>query len=390
MKSAITVTTCLRRPSNMLVAALSTAAIFSGAADASDIRYANPQNDANAVSIGMAAYIEAVNSSSDLNLRRFGAALLGQGEVAPGLRDGIVGIGFVVTGYLPVEFSEMNLMANLSMLVTSGTPTEAIVAVASGAMMEYVLFNCPGCLEQIAAQNMVFLSSGSTNPYDLLCRGSVTTLSEMAGRRFRSGAANFSRWAESVGATVVSMDSTEVFDAMSQGVLDCNMLSLGDIISNGLLDIVDSALVGVPGGVYSGFATNMVNLDTWRGLTTEQRATLIEASAGLVADIVIAQHQNLANASAEAIAAGVVVHELDEPTRAATEAFVQQDLGTIVDQFTNQYGTADAAAKVELSAELIERWKGLTEGIGLDRDALVALFQREIFSRLDPATYAMN
>jgi len=382
--------TTLRGKATAFAASASVAALLSGAAAAQDIRYANPQSDANAVSIGMAAYIEAVNASSDLNLRRFGAALLGQGEVAPGLRDGIVGIGFVVTGYLPVEFSEMNLMANLSMLVTSGTPTDNIVAVASGAMMEYVLFNCPECLQQIAGQNMVFLSSGATNPYDLLCRGSVTTLADMPGRRFRSGAANFTRWAESVGATVVSMDSTEVFDAMSQGVLDCNMLSLGDIISNGLLDIVETALLGVPGGVYSGFATNAVNLDTWRSLTNEQRGVLIEASAGLVADIVIAQQQNLADATAAAIDAGITVQQADESTMAATEAFVQRDLEVITEQFTTRYGTAAAAAKIELSAELIERWKGLTEGIGTDRDALVALFQREIFSRLDPSTYAMN
>lgn len=370
--------------------ALAAATLFAGGAQAQDIRFANPQSDANAVSIGIAAYIEAVNASTDLNLRRYGAALLSQGEVAPGLRDGIVGMGFVVSAYLPAEFSEMNLMANLSMLVTSGTPTDSPVAVASGAMMEYVLFNCPGCLEQFASQNMVFLSSGSTNPYDLLCRGSVSTLADMPGRRFRSGAANFTRWAEAVGATVVSMDSTEVFDAMSQGVLDCNMLSLADIISNGLLDIVDSAIVGVPGGVFSGFATNTANLDTWRSLSTEQRAALIEASAGLVADIVIAQHENLTNASAAAAAAGVVIHQPDEPTRAATEAFVQQDLAVVISQFVSQYGMTDVEAKVELAASLIERWKGLTEGIGTDREALAALFQREIFSRMDPATYALN
>lgn len=370
--------------------ALAAATLFAGGAQAQDIRFANPQSDANAVSIGIAAYIEAVNASSDLNLRRYGAALLQQPEVAPGIRDGIVGMGFLVPAYLPAEFSEFNLMANLSMLVTSGTPTDAPIATSAGAMMEYVFFNCPGCLEQFAQQNMVFLSSGSTNPYDLLCRGSISTLTDLPGRRIRSGAANFTRWAEAMGATTVSMDSTEVFDAMSQGVLDCNMLSFADMISNGLLELVDSVVFGVPGGVFSGFASNTANLDTWRGLTTEQRAVLLEHSAGLAADITIAQLQNHANVLAEAQRAGIALHEADEATRAATDAFVQQDMAVIIEQFTNQYGLSDVAAKVELAASLIERWKGLTEGIGTDRDALAALFQREIFSRLDPATYALN
>lgn len=390
MKPTNFLITRLRRATSTLAAAASAAALCAGAAGASDIRFANPQSDANAVSVGIAAYIEAVNANSDLNLRRFGGALLQQPEVAPGIRDGIVGMGFLVPAYLPAEFSEFNLMANLSMLVTSGTPTDAPIATSAGAMMEYVFFNCPGCLQQFAQQNMVFLSSGSTNPYDLLCRGSVSTLADLPGRRIRSGAANFTRWAEAMGATTVTMDSTEVFDAMSQGVLDCNMLSFADMISNGLLELVDSVLFGVPGGVFSGFASNTANLDTWRGLTTEQRAALLEHSAGLAADITIAQLQNHANVLAEAERAGIALHDADEATRAATDAFVQQDLAIIIDQFTNQYGLSDVAAKVELAAGLIERWKGLTEGIGNDREALVALFQREIFSRLDPATYALN
>lgn len=386
MKSAYSVTTRLRTASAALIAA----AALTGPAVAQEIRFANPQSDANAVSVGIAAYIEAVNASSDLTLRRFGGALLQQPEVAAGLRDGIVGMGFLVPAYLPAEFAEFNLMANLSMLVTSGTPTDAPIAASAGAMMEYVFFNCPGCLQEFARQNMVFLSSGSTNPYDLLCRGSVSTLADLPGRRIRSGAANFTRWAQAMGATTVSMDSTEVFDAMSQGVLDCNMLSFGDMISNGLADLVDSVIFGVPGGVFSGFASNTANLDTWRSLTTEQRAALLEHSPGLAADITLAQIRNHNNVLAAVEGTDMVLSQADDALRAATDAFVQQDLAVIIAQFTNQYGIADVAAKVELAASLIERWKGLTAGIGNDRNALAALFQREIFSRLDPATYGLN
>ncbi|MDO9526445.1 MAG: hypothetical protein Q7J57_13070 [Gemmobacter sp.] len=379
-----------RRLGQSILGIVSATAILTGAAHADEIRFANPQSDLNAVSIGIASYIEALNATGEFDIRRYGAALLPQGEVAAGLRDGVVGMGFLVTAYLPAEFSEMNLHATLSMLVTSGTPTDSIVAAASGAMMEYVFFNCPECLTQFASQNMVFLSSGSTNTYDLLCADKVSTLSEMSGRRFRSGAANFTRWAESTGATVVPMDSTEVFPAMSQGVLDCNMLSVADIVSNGLVDVVDSVLLGAPGGVFSGFATNTVNLDTWRGLTENQRTAMIEASSGLVADIVIAQNSNLEAGMEAARAAGIEIHEMDEGTRTAYDQFVQGDLAVVSKQFTDLYGVTAVDGKIQLSAELIERWKGLTNGIGTDRDALVALFTREIFSRIEPATYGMN
>lgn len=369
---------------------LATSLVSVSGLSAEELRYSIPQSDGNAVTKAIVRYIDYLNANSDLEAKQYGAALLNQGEVSGGLRDGIVGMGFVVTGYLPAEFSEMNLMANLSMLATSGAHADSPAAASSGAMMEYVLFNCPECLVEFSEQNQVFLSSGSTNSYDLLCADPIRTLADMKGRKFRSGAANFGRWAESVGATKVSMSSTEVFDAMSQGVLDCNMLSVGDIVSNGLLDVVKTALLGVPGGVYSGFGTNNVNKDVWAAMSVEQRTVAINGAAGLAADIVIIQQENLEAATAAAIEAGIEIIQADAELQEATLAFVHADLAIITEQFTSQYGVEEAAAKVELSASLIERWKGLTNGIVDDRTALEELFQREIFSKLDPATYGLD
>lgn len=382
-------TTALRRASTGLAVAAA-AALGAGASGADEIRYGNPQSDANPISVGIAAYVDTVNAGSDLNLRRYGAALLPQPEIASGLRDGVIGMGLVISAYLPAELSQSNLMAELSMLVTSGTPSDAVPAASAGAMMEYVLFNCPECLQQFADQNMVFLSSGSTNAYDLVCRGVVTGVDDLPGLRIRSGAGNFTRWAEAMGATVVTMDSSEVFTAMSQGVLDCNMLSFANMIAFGMEEIAGSVLFGVPGGVFSGYSPNVVNLDTWRGLATEERAVLIEQSAGLIADITIAQLDSHAAVMEAVEGTSIVLTQADEATRAATDAFVAQDRQVIIDQFTTMYGMTDVAARVEVAAGLIERWKGLTAGIGDDRDALAALYQREIFSRLDPATYAME
>lgn len=356
-----------------------------------EIRFSIPQADANAVTKAIAKNIAYLNENSDMEIKQYGEALLKQSEVASGLRDGIVGIGFVVTAYLPAEYSEMNLMANLSMLATSGTPAKSPGAAATGAMMEYVLLNCPECLAQFKAQRQVFLSPGSTNPYDLLCEGSVTTLEELKGKKIRSGAANFGRWAELVGATTVSIPSGDVFDAMSQGVLDCNMLSTADIVSNGLLDVVDTALLGVPGGVYSGFASNTVNIDTWMSLSEENRKLLFNTSPVLAADINVEQHNNLAQATKAATEAGISINEIGEDLRQHTAAFVQADLAIIAEQFKSQYGVSDVDRKIELAAGLIEKWKGLTNEIDLmDRDGYAALYQQEIYSKIDPATYGMD
>ena len=75
---------------------------------------------------------------------------------------------------------------------------------------------------------------------------------------------------------------------------------------------------------------------------------------------------------------------------AANTEFVQQDLGVIERQFTNDYGVTDTAAKIEKISALVDRWKGLLAGWDGSEEALAKLYVDEIFSRVDPAAHGMN
>lgn len=372
-----------------LLLASATVAGLAAPAAAETVRIAVGQAGTHAHAYGLERFAETLEAETDLDTKVFGAELLNLSEVPDGLRDGIVSVGAVVTAYKPAQYTEINLIANLSMLATIGEAGDVPAAAMSGAVMEYVLFNCPECLDQFAAMNQVFLASASTSPYILLCREPVESLEAMAGKKFRSGAANFGRWAEHVGGTKVSLPGNEIYDALAQGVVDCAMLSVTTLIEASHIDVTKALLFGVPGGVFAGLAENAVNRDFWQSLSEEDRATMIKASARLAADIVMRQREVEIEATELAKSRGLQIAEADEATLADYEAFVEADLQVIAEEMAAQ-GVADAAAKVETGKALIERWKGLTKDVAAgEADKLAEIYWNEIFSKLDPATYGM-
>jgi TRAP-type transport system periplasmic protein len=377
---------------NRMAAAFALLAVsgVAGVANAETLRIAIGQAESHAHSFGYAAYAEYLEENSDITPRIFQMSLLSLPEIPNGLRDGVANMGSVVTAYFAAEFAETNLAANLSMLSTSGTQVDVPAAAMSGAMMEYVLLNCENCLAEYDAQNQVFLGSVSTSPYSLLCTTPVTTLADMQGKRMRSGAANFSRWAEHVGAVSVSMPGNEIYDAMSQGVVDCAMLTIGDLIGASLGDVTRAVHLGVPGGVFAGIAINNVNADTWKGLTDEQRGVVLRGTGLLVAETIAKQRELELAGSDRAAELDIAVTSADEETLANYAEFVEADLPVIAQEFKDQYGLEDVDAKIETISGLVEKWKGLTAEIGDQPEALAEVYWTEILAKIDPATYAVE
>ena len=76
--------------------------------------------------------------------------------------------------------------------------------------------------------------------------------------------------------------------------------------------------------------------------------------------------------------------------KAKFDAFVAEDLKFIGKQFAEKYGVANPNVKIKQFVKLIDKWKTLVGHIGDDREALAKVYWDEVFSKVDPATYAMN
>lgn len=115
-------------------------------------------------------------------------------------------------------------------------------------------------------------------------------MNDLNGKRLRHGGANWSRWAVAMNASPVSMSVNEMYEGISQGVLDCTIQSTPELTIFKMMDVVSHITTGVPGGAY-GAASNSINRDFWQSLNRNQREAVMYGTAATSADITWAYAQ---------------------------------------------------------------------------------------------------
>lgn len=359
------------------------------AANAETLNAAVGLGPKNSTIISYQKFADYVAEHSDLEIKVFSMSLLNLKETPPGIRDGLADLGFVLPVYFPAEYSESNLAANLSMLSTAGTQIDAPGAAMAGAMTEYIL-NCADCLDEFKTQRQVYLGSVASASYMLLCNKPIQTLDDFKGSKLRSGAANFTRWAESLGAISVSIPSNDMYEALSQGVVDCVMAAVSELTNNSLFDVTKYVVRRVPGGVFAGAATSNFNVDVWQGLTDEQRAVILRGAADMQAEMTLAYYALAQDDMTAAPGRGIEVIDPADEVIAASDAFIQDDLKVIEQEFTATYGVQNTQAKIAEVSRLVEKWKDLTADYAHDPEGLGEVYWNEIFSKMDPKTFGMK
>lgn len=372
-------------------AALAASALMlTGAANAKELRYAFGFPTSFATWPSVVNYGENLKKDAGIDVKVFADSLLKPAEIMGGVRDGLADIGWDSMPYNPNEFSEGSLIADLTMLITSGDVPDVPGAAMTGAVLEYMMLNCPDCLAQFKKQNVVYAAGTGTTPYYLICNKPIVTLADMKGKRVRTAAGNFERWSNAMGGTGVPMPGNEIYDALGQGVLDCTSNDLSQLIGLRFVDVGKDVTVGVPGGIYGGSTIANWNRDAWKGLTVQQRSAVLKVSARFSAESVKNFFDATEKSVEQAKKQGARLHEAAPDLKAATAKFVEDDKATIVKLYTDKFHLKNVEQKLATASRLIEKWKKLAMHTPSDVDAITKLYWDEVYSKLDPAKYGLD
>lgn len=338
-----------------------------------------------------ATYAKALEeiSGGELSAKVYAGSLLSFKETSPGIRDGMADSGFVLLSYYPSEFPVTNLVGELSMLteLVEVAPSHAGLAYV-GAMSEFIMNDCPDCIEEFAAQNQVFTGGSASSAYLLLCNQPVTTIEQAQGKRFRTAGAHWARWTEEVGATPVSLSISETYEALDQGVIDCTISSPTELDIFKLREVTSNITQGVPGGVYGATAVNNVSRDVWRSLSEDERRYILKATAVLGADISWRYQVSATDEIENAGKNGIALHQPSDEQVKMTDEFIRNDLDTIVTRYEAKYGVTGADMVIDSFRSLLTKWAGLVEGVDNSED-LADLYWEEIYSKVDVSKYSL-
>src|SRR5690606_9437630 len=151
---------------------------------------------------GLIEYL-AEESGGNLTATFLGPEVVNLGQIKDALQTDLLDVGNLLPLYYPAELPNFALAGELSL---SGRDAHAMGA----ALTEYTV-TCATCQEAMSTLGMVYLGSGSSDPYVLLTKKPIRTADDVKGLRLRSGGAPYSRWAEHFGAVPAPISVLETF-----------------------------------------------------------------------------------------------------------------------------------------------------------------------------------
>lgn len=333
---------------------------------------------------GMEVFAKTLKEKTggELEVKMYPLSLLNLSQMYGGIRDGVVDVGFFLPPMYPSELPETQLAIDLAML---GTNAYAM----AGAMTEYN-FTCPECLAERLKANHVYLGSSSTGPYSILSTKKISNLEELKGKKLRSAAAPWSRWAANFGAVAMNISGNQIFEAVSGGTVDGTLQSTQELAALRLSDVVKHVTLGVPTGTFHGIDNHNVNRNVWRSLTEQQRRIFLQTSATSSAALTLRYISENTRALEEAKQKGVQVHQAPADMVARSNAFIEADLSTVAQHAEKVYGIKNASQKLTRFRQLLAKWDKLTPAnTNWDVNNLADIYWREIYSKIDPKTYSM-
>lgn len=187
----------------------------------------------------------------------YGQAIAGFAEVHDALADGRVDLAYTLPGYDPSKYPNFDELSYSLSLLPSSPMVGELAANAAGLEIGW---GSKELLEEFESQGLVpfFPISASANFYPA-CTEEGTSADDWEGRQIRAGSRAHEAMAQSIGATPVSLEFVEVYEALQRKTVDCALNSMNSAFDYGFIDVAphvsyvtETSVPRAPGAVLGG------------------------------------------------------------------------------------------------------------------------------------------
>ncbi|WP_029059320.1 TRAP transporter substrate-binding protein [Stappia stellulata] len=185
------------------------------------------------------------------------------GDVFRMLGDGVFDVGMTVADYAVGDAPELEGL-DVPLLATTAAQAKAMVE-AARPMVEEIFAN---------RFNAKLLAIAPYPPQVVFCKGEMSSLADLEGKKIRGSGRMTTKFLEALGAEGVNVGFSEVPGALERGVIDCAVTGSGSGYSAGWWEVTDT-LMTLPLGGWDAVVTAM-NMDRWNSLSDETKALIQE------------------------------------------------------------------------------------------------------------------
>ncbi|TMV14611.1 hypothetical protein [Arenibacterium halophilum] len=366
----MTITPTLRQ---LTAAVLATGLVGTAATAQESILFGTYVSDTTQLNIaGFHPYVDALNESGEFDVSSLtDGAVVSARTTLSGLADGIVDLTYIPAVYYPAELPVTNVFVNLGATMSN-------VPAAIGAIIEVSKLDCPQCEAEGEKMNFVDLGSWSLTPYRLLCSNPVETAEDVKGLRIRA-AGHTIAIVNAMGATPTNVPSSEVYEVVQRGQVDCVFAPIAWLDEYALGELVHNVTM-VSAGTIPSAAAFAFRRDKFDDLSPEQRKVLLDAAPMAVAGALFGtQGSDVSALERDGVTFNVT--EASADLQAVIDEAVQAQVAGAVET-ANAAGVEDAQGLVDKYLAAYARWEGLVEGVDTP-EAYAQLLRDEIYSKIE-------
>ena len=313
----------------------------------------------------------------------YGGSLLPPDGHPKGIGTGIVQMGQITATYHQAEFPYTNVINDMSFVA------DDLFALAF-AYTEAKIFN-QQLIDELKDKNVVFGTAFTIGIYNYICaQPGYTKIEDFKGKKIRAISFPQVEFVKLIGAVPVNVVAPELYTGLQRGSIDCTGGSPEFLTTFFKLNEVAKSIYKIPLGSVAndGF---YFNKQWWQQRSVDERRTLVtKVFPPTTARMMMTINAAIDDAWKVSKDKGIAINEPEPAGMAKLKAFSDQYV-TDMPKIAKEKRNIDAEPLIKDMVGRIDRWKKLLAGVDRkDEKALTALLEREIFNKIDVATYGMK
>lgn len=253
----------------MAATALALCSAFGTSAQAVTLKWITfkPQNAGDAQAISTQWFVDEFKkrTGGKSEIKMFwGGSVAKDREIPDFLSGGAADMGDIITPYFPDKFPLNNTVGYFI--------PQPYSTIEIGEMMEYWHRVYPQFDDELKRYNLKTIGFRPLEPYGMICTKPIKSVEDFKGKRIRTYGFAYPAFMQALGATPVSMSSSDGYEALQRGILDCS--PIGPSLAHGWkYDEVAKYYIDVPIGASFGHMITM-NRKSYDALDEQTRSIL--------------------------------------------------------------------------------------------------------------------